>query len=95
MDYKIILYKQSSKSKSVQLSRALNGYADYSNRGKYKYIRKGLLKEIPFWNPIKGVFILKDEEKFVELLERHGVTYHCWAVALQPMDACRVRCLDK
>ncbi len=97
MDHTIIIYKQSSKSKSVQFSRALNGYADYSNKGKYKYIRKGLLKNIPFWNPVKGVFILMEEdvEKYVELLDRYGMTYRCWAIALNPIDACRIKCLDE
>ena len=97
MDYKIVIYKQSTKSKSVQLSRALNGYADYSNKGKYKYLRKGLLKKIPVWNPVKGVFILKEEDvgKVLELFERYNVTYYCWTVTLRHADACQVKRSDE
>jgi len=74
----IFLYKQSNRTKSVQLSQALHGYIDYSNGGKYKYRRKGVLNSIQHWNPIKGVYILKnkqDKDKLTELFERYNAKY--------------------
>jgi len=47
MNGMIIIYKAKGKSSSSQLSRALNGYKDYSNKGKYLYHRKGLLNKLP------------------------------------------------
>ena len=75
----IVLYKQSNRTKSVQLSQALHGYIDYSNGGKYKYRRKGVLDSMQYWNPIKGVYILKnkqDKDKLIEIFERYNAKYY-------------------
>ena len=84
----IIIYKAEGKKSSVQLSRALHGYKDYSNKGKYFYERKGLLKKIQHIKLIRGVFIVKreDAEKFISLLERYKITYHVREVILTPQD---------
>lgn len=62
----------------MQLSRALHGYTDYSNHGKYRYKREGLLNKIPYYKVFSGVFILKenDSDKFIELLKRYDVEYY-------------------
>ncbi len=93
MRYVIILYQQSNKIKSAQLSRHLNGYKDYSNKGKYFYDRKGLLSQIPNWNPIKGVFILKeqDEVRFVDLLTKYHATYYSFPIELSVADKSNVK----
>lgn len=74
----IIVYKQPNKSKSVQLSRALHGYADYSNHGKYSYKRSGLLDQISYVKIFNGVFLVKkkDASKFIQLLEKYDVIYY-------------------
>ena len=74
----IIVYKQPNKSKSTQLSRALHGYRDYSNHGKYSYKRAGLLDQISYEKIFNGVFLVKkkDASKFIQLLERYDVTYY-------------------
>ena len=84
----IIIYKAEGKKSSVQLSRALHGYKDYSNKGKYFYERKGLLKKIQHIKLIRGVFIVKreDAEKFISLLERYKIVYHVREVILTPQD---------
>jgi len=88
MDGIIIVYKAKGKSSSSQLSRALNGYKDYSNKGKYLYHRRGLLTKIPHTKLMRGVFIVKkeDAEKFVSLLKRYRIEYHTREVILTPQD---------
>ncbi|MGD2248016.1 MAG: hypothetical protein PVF58_06390 [Candidatus Methanofastidiosia archaeon] len=84
----IIIYKAKGKSSSSQLSRALYGYKDYSNKGKYLYYRKGLLKKIPHIKLMRGVFIVKkeDAEKFISLLKRYKIVFHIREVILTPQD---------
>ena len=84
----IIIYKAKGKSSSSQLSRALNGYKDYSNKGKYLYHRKGLLKKIPHIKLLRGVFIVRkeDTEKFVSLIKRYKVEFHEREIILTPRD---------
>lgn len=78
----IIVYKQPNKSKSVQLSRALHGYKDYSNHDDYTYKRLGFLDQIPYEKIFNGVFLVKkkDAEKFIQLLEKYEVTYYVGAL---------------
>jgi hypothetical protein len=84
----IIIYKAEGKKSSVQLSRALHGYRDYSNKGKYFYERKGLLKKIPYRKLMRGVFIVRkeDAEKFISLLKRYKIIYHIRELLLTQED---------
>jgi hypothetical protein len=84
----IIIYRSEERKSSIQLSRALHGYKDYSNKGKYYYERKGLLKKIPHIQLMRGAFIVKreDAEKFISLLERYNTIYHVREVILTPQD---------
>lgn len=88
MNGTIIIYRAKGKSSSSQLSRALNGYKDYSNKGKYLYHRKGLLIKIPHIKLMRGVFIVKkeDAEKFITLLNRYKAEYYEREVILTPWD---------
>lgn len=74
----VVIYRQSDRTKSAQLSQALNGYKDYSNHGKYVYHRDGLLDEISFKKIMNGVFIVKEEdvEAFKKLLDKYNATYY-------------------
>lgn len=84
----IIIYRAEGKKSSIQLSRALHGYKDYSNKGKYFYEREGLLNKIPYIQLIRGVFIVRKEDagKFISLLERYKILYHPREVILTPQD---------
>ncbi len=84
----IIIYRAEGKKSSVQLSRALHGYKDYSNKGKYFYKREGLLGKIPYIQLIRGVFIVRkeDAEEFISLLERYKILYYLREVILTPQD---------
>lgn len=84
----IIVYRQTSSSKSRQLSRALNGYIDKSNHGKYTYERDGLLDKISYRKLIKGAFILKEKnlQKFVDLLEKYEAKYYVRNINLTDED---------
>ena len=89
----IIVYKQPNKSKSAQLSRALNGYKDYSNYGKYSYKRKGLLDKIAYKKLFRGVFLVKnkDADEFIQLLDKFDVAYYTGTIEKMssPVDLSR------
>ncbi|KXB03182.1 hypothetical protein AKJ47_02715 [candidate division MSBL1 archaeon SCGC-AAA261G05] len=78
----IVVYKQPDRSKSVQLSRALHGYTDSSNYGKYSYEREGLLEKITYLKLMNGVFILKerDSDRLIKLLEKYQAEYYAGPV---------------
>ncbi len=82
MSYEIIAYKPPNKSKSVQISRALNGYKDQSNHGEYTYERKGLLEKIPHRKLTKNVILLKekDHEKLIQILEKFKAEYYAGTI---------------
>ena len=88
MNGTILIYRAKGKNSSSQLSRALHGYKDYSNKGKYIYHRKGLLSKIPSIKLMRGVFIVRkeDTEKFVSLLSRYKIVFHTREVILTPQD---------
>jgi len=75
---KIVAYRVDSVIKSVELSRALHGYRDRSNRGRYVYARKGLLDRVPHLQLQKGVLLLreKDAQPLIELLHRYEAEYY-------------------
>jgi len=82
MSVMVIAYKPPNKSKSVQISRALNGYKDRSNHGEYTYQRKGLLEKIPHRKLTKNVILLKekDHEKLTEILEKYEAEYYAGTI---------------
>ncbi|KXB01787.1 hypothetical protein AKJ43_03100 [candidate division MSBL1 archaeon SCGC-AAA261D19] len=74
----VTVYKPPDKSKSVQISRALNGYKDRSNYGKYSYERKGLLEKIPHRKFAKNVLLLREEDhkQLIQILEKYEAEYY-------------------
>ena len=84
----LIAYRTKEKNKASQLSRALHGYTDYSNRGAYEYVRRGLLEEIPHVKLMNGVFIVEKKrvDEFVELLKKFNAEYHVREVTLTEED---------
>ncbi len=75
---RMVAYRLEDKSKSVQLSRALHGYRDISNKGQYAYPRQGLLEKIPHLQLVKGVLLLKEEDthQLIELLQKYEAEYY-------------------
>jgi len=75
---KIVAYRVETVVKSVQLSRALHGYKDRSNNGRYLYARKGLLDKIPHLQLQKGVLLIREEDTqlVVKLLQKYGAEYY-------------------
>lgn len=86
----LINYKSLKRSKSaaVMLCKKLYGYKDFSNKGKYRYTRKGLLDEISYVKLAKSVFILKEQdvESFISLLKKYKIDYEVREVKLTKDD---------
>ena len=74
---RMVAYRLVNRSKSVQLSRALHGYRDRSNNGRYVYPRQGLLEKIPNLQFLDGVVLVREEDvhQLVELLEKYQAEY--------------------
>lgn len=49
-------------TKKTLIHRALYGYTDHSNKGKYTYKRKGALSEIEFTKISKGVIMVDTDQ---------------------------------
>jgi hypothetical protein len=66
----------SARERSL-LQQRLHTHVNYSNYGKYRYQRKGLLDEIPRVSLIRGVFIVREEDygKVREALEGYAVIH--------------------
>lgn len=64
------------------------GYLDHSNKGKYKYHRKGLMGEVPHIKFVRSVFIVgeKDAAKVVEFLQGKGTKVYTRKVVLTHED---------
>ncbi|MEM5793017.1 MAG: hypothetical protein QXY45_01485, partial [Candidatus Aenigmatarchaeota archaeon] len=61
---------------------------DYSNNGKYKYHRKGLLDEIKHVKLCPGVIIILNEDfrKVAEFMKEYRIIYHVRTVELTGSD---------
>lgn len=59
----VIVYDLTGKSpvQKTRVIRALFGYQDKSNFGKYKYTREGLISKIPNAYQIKGAILVENE----------------------------------
>jgi len=64
------------------------GYNDFSNRGQYRYFRKGLLSEIPHIKIIRAVIIVRDDDcdRVVEFLKKYNATIFVKTVILSSED---------
>ena len=91
----LICYTLGSDVTSIQrnkLRKLLLGYNDYSNKGRYRYFRDGLLTEIPSIHLIRSVFIVKNEdcEKVLMLLKEFEATIYVKKVILTEEDCRRL-----
>ena len=87
----LIAYRLQSPHDSTvasKLVKKLYGQETSSHKGRYRYRRKGLLDELPYLKLIRGVLIVKIEDKnrVVELLEGFNAECHTREVVLTPED---------
>lgn len=75
MNAQLICYtlERLSQTERTALSRELNGYKDFSNKGKYVYLRQGLLQKIKHVKPHDSVIIVKKAHKneLLKTLRKH------------------------
>lgn len=64
---------KASINQKTTLQQILYGYTDYSNAGRYKYVRHGLLNKINSIKLNRGVFIinLADKNKILPILKKN------------------------
>lgn len=90
MDGAIVIYqiRNLSQAKKVKFGREFRGYTDKSNRGQYEYYREGLLDEIPHRKFVRGVLLIKreDRKKMIDFMNEYKVEVHTRNVELTPED---------
>ena len=88
---RIICYTLGSKPTPAQRNRFKKmflGYLDHSCGGRYKYVRKGLMSDIPHVKLVRSVFIVRKEDcsKVLDFLKKSGATVHVRDVILSSED---------
>lgn len=72
----IILYnlKKCNNAQRVKIHNSLYGYNDHSNKGLYKYKRKGIINNYPHLRLSRGGLIIKKEGKkeIMQLLKENN-----------------------
>jgi len=65
--------KNANINQRTSLQQTLYGYTDYSNGGRYKYQRNGLLSKYPSIKLNRGVFIvaIKDKNPILSVLKKN------------------------
>jgi len=71
-----------------RFKREFFGYDDKSNKGQYKYQRKGILTDIPHSRPIRSTVIVrpKDEQKVLKFLNRYDAIIKRYEVIVDPNE---------
>ncbi len=93
----IIVYdidtKKLKRSEIVKLHRKLYGYTDYSQFGKYKYHREGLLNKIPHFIPSKSAIVVKKgyEKEIVSFIRRFTSNVFVREIKLTKEDLRRLK----
>ena len=77
-----------SQAERNKFRKMLWGYIDHSNRGKYKYNRKGIMSNIPHIKLAKAVFIVKHEDakRIIKLMKKFNAIYHTRTAILTKED---------
>jgi hypothetical protein len=75
-------------ARTMRFCREFYGYTDYSNRGRYRYLRSGFLNKIPHVRIMRNVLLVRREDgpRVVDFLKRHRAEVHEWSVKLRPQD---------
>jgi len=101
MDGILVCYKLDKKQFSQvvrnRFRKEFLGYTDFSNNGKYKYHRSGLLDSIPHNKLIRSVLILKkeDSDKIITFLNKYNATYFVREVRLTEDDIAKIEQKEK
>ncbi len=86
MKAKLICYtlKNVNHQTRSKFKREFFGYQDKSNKGKYKYDRKGILSHLPHSRPIRSIVIVKakDESRIVNLLKKYNADTRVYNVTI-------------
>lgn len=96
----VIIYqldtKKLAKKDIVKFHRELYGYTDYSQYGRYKYCRKGLIDEVKAWNPCSSVIVSKkeDSKRIINLIRKFTKKIFVRDVILTEKDMKKIRCGD-
>jgi len=72
-------------SQKVELCRKLYGYKNYSNHGKYVYVRKGLIHKLGFKRLLDSV-ILANHRAYPEImdtLKKYGTKVYSFNVSVK------------
>ena len=79
---------EATPTQKTRFYRRLKGYIDFSNHGKFKYQRAGLLDKVPHINPVDSLIIIRpeDEEDVVSLLKQEGATIYARRIILEDED---------
>jgi len=91
MEGSIVIFrilKKRGLTRTSRFGKLFYGYTDWSNRGRYKYPRLGLLGTIPHIRLIRGVIIVNkdDAPKVISFLKKHGAEFYMRTVILAPED---------
>ena len=67
---------KSNINQRTSIHRILYGYKDHSNKGAYKYNRKGLIEQGHFLKLNRGVIIMpeKDKKEVLSVLKKNKAT---------------------
>ena len=83
MQAKLICYELKAKpSQRTMLHKKLYGYKDFSNHGKYRYTRPGLITETKAKRITDGVLLVAEEQakKLITLLKKFGAKTYTFSV---------------
>ena len=69
---------ESDPSTRTMIHRALYGYKDISNYGKYSYKRKGILQEIKHKKFVGSAIVVKKEDvpKLIKIFKKYSVDFY-------------------
>ena len=91
MDGSLIVFRLKSPQNpniASDLVKKLYGQATSNHKGKYHYRRRGLLDEIPYCKFIRGVLIIREEDKdrLIEFLKQYNAEVFVRTVKLTADD---------
>ena len=89
MRAKLVCYElKAEPAQRTALHKKLYGYKDFSNHGKYRYSRAGLVTEIKARRIIDGVLLVAEEhaKKLILLLKKFGAKTYVFVVVTEIKD---------
>jgi len=91
MNGSIIIFKLPPQRRNVELSKFCQkfyGQNTSSEKGKYRYRRRGLLDELPYRKLLRGVIIVKEEhlKTVLDFLDNYDAEVHVREVRLTKED---------